>query len=147
MTAQLSFDPRIFGPSVGAFQVFFGGLENLPSALGPMKAAARWQLEAAGFMSRRAQACLEIPTRLGQCRTPQDLVNEQMRFWRIACEQYVESAQRMTQIWSSVAFFQLGGTEQPSRRERDYITFPEPREANAQDERSSAARSQRRRVA
>jgi hypothetical protein len=147
MTNQLSFDPKVFGPSVDALKVFFNGLENVPSAFAPMKVAVRLQLEATGFISRRAQACLEIPARLGQCRTPQDLVTEQMRFWRTAYEQYVESAQRMGQIWSSAASFPFGGTDQPSRPERDYITFPEPQEASTQREQSGSARGQRRRVA
>ncbi len=147
MTTQLSFDPKVFGPSAEALEVFFNGLENVPSLFAPMKAAVRLQLEATGFLSRRAQAFLEIPTRLGQCRTPQDLLNEQMRFWRTAYEQYVESAQRMGQIWSSAAVFPFGGAEQPSRPERDYITFPEPPEASTQGEQSGSARGQRRRVA
>lgn len=132
MREQSSYGPAAFGTDYFPFQVFFASVDKWPSVLGPLKAATRFQLEAAGFMNRRAQACLEIPTRLSHCRTPQDLVNEQMRFWRIACEQYVETSRRMTEALG--AAFPSGGSEGLADRDRDYITFPEPRDAAGDDE-------------
>jgi len=65
------------------FNMYFSGLEAFGQAYDPFtKGMARAQLEFMGHLNRRAQAYLEIPNRLGQCRTPQDLVNEQVRFWR-----------------------------------------------------------------
>lgn len=86
-----------------------------------MKGYARSQLEIMGFVSRRTQAYLEIPTRLQQCRTPQDLLNEQARFWQTAFEQYAEASRKILEAWA-----QAGGAsaQQPVKATaRDYISF------------------------
>jgi hypothetical protein len=119
--------PNAFMPFSG-----LGGFEVLTQAYEPVfKGFARWQLELLTLSSRRAQAYLELPSRLAQCRTPQDLANEQMQFWQAAYHQYTESAQR-----ALVALSQLGGAvpgaspaERP--RERDYMTVSEPKEPAA----------------
>jgi hypothetical protein len=134
MAAQLNFDPNVFGPFTSLFQVYFSNLEAGPQGLGPLKAIARCQLEVMGLMSRRAQALMEIPSRLGQCRTPQDLLNEQMRFWRTAGEQCAESSRRIIEASGQMALAPLGTRgEADSRRERDYINFSDPKDANGQD--------------
>jgi phasin protein len=112
------------------FQPYLGGFGALAQAYEPLfKGLARWQLEVLTLSSRRAQAYLEMPSRLAQCRTPQDLAGEQMRFLQTAYQQYTECAQR-----GLFALTQLGGlasgaatTEAP--RERDYMTVSEPKEA------------------
>lgn len=93
------------------------------------KAAARGNLEILTLMSRRAQAYLELPTRLCQCRTPQDVAAEQLRFWQTMAQQYTESSQRVLGAWSSLAQQTVRGTRTGAEPERDYITFPEPEEA------------------
>ena len=108
---------------------------------------ARGQLEIMGLMNRRAQAVLEIPSRLGQCRTPQDLVNEQLRYWRTAYEQYSETAGRMMELMLPLGTSPFGfGTvaDQTTEDEHDYITFPEPQE-RAPARRVSFDRTARRR--
>jgi Phasin protein len=113
------------------FHMYFGGLEAMGQAYDPFtKGIARAQLEFMGLMSRRAQAFMEIPGRLSHCRTPQDLANEQMRFWRTAYEEYSDSLGRMTEAMASLAtpafgFGQYGGD---ARNAHDYITFPETKE-------------------
>lgn len=114
-----------------AFQMYFGGLETFGQAYDPfMKSCARAQLECAGFFSRRAQAYLEVPHRLSQCRTPQDIANEQLRFWRDAFEDYSDSARRVTEALASMTLPSFGAP--PSDDEvasaRDYITFPDTKE-------------------
>lgn len=118
-------------PVHSIFQMYFSGLEAMSQAYDPFtKGVARAQLELMGLMNRRAQACMEIPSRLSQCRTPQDLVNEQLRFWRTAYEEYAESMGRMTEAMASFAVpsfgFALPGDEAGSAH--DYLTFPEPEE-------------------
>ena len=124
MLTQAGFDPNLFGAFANPFQAYFNNLDALSQGLGPVKGLARWQLEMAGFMSRRAQALMEFPSRMSQCRTPQDFSNEQMRFWREALEQCSESSHRMAEAWGQMLMpFAAGGEGQ--RRSRDYISFPE----------------------
>jgi hypothetical protein len=111
--------------------MYFGALEAMGQAYDPfMKSMARAQLEFMGLMSRRAQACMEVPGRLSQCRTPQDLVNEQMRFWRAAYEECSESMGRVTEAMGSLAVpsFAFAKYGEDADSAHDYITFPETKE-------------------
>src|SRR5689334_4020813 len=117
MGTPAGFDPAAFGPFGALFQNYFSALEQfgqagsslggvLPAefeppaiasqAAAPLKAAARSQLEVFGLLNRRTQAYMQVPTRLAQCRTPQDMINEQMAFWRTAGEQYRETALKIS---------------------------------------------------
>jgi hypothetical protein len=123
------------------FQMYFSGLEAMGQAYDPfMKSFARAQLELTGLMSRRAQAWMEVPGRLSQCRTPQDLTNEQMRFWRAAYEDHADSWGRMTEAMASLAapVFAFGRLGDEGQSDRDYITFPETKEPGRQRERKAA---------
>lgn len=116
--------------------MYFGGLESIGQAYDPFaKGIARAQLEFMGLMTRRAQAYLEFPNRLSRCRKPQDLADEQMRFWRTAFEEYSESVGRITEAMASLAVpsFAFARHSDEACSARDYITFPEPQEP-AQDE-------------
>jgi hypothetical protein len=111
--------------------MYFSGLEAVGQAYDPfMKGFARAQLEILGLMSRSAQSCLEIPTRLSRCRTPQDLVDEQMRFWRTAFEDYSDSVGRVRDALASFAMAPFGFEPPDDEAEsaRDYLAFPETKE-------------------
>lgn len=136
---DLNFDA--FGPFGPLFQTYVSALENVGRAYGianplapdfnsqslsqrmsgPLKAAARCQLEVLGLVNRRAQAYMHVPTRLAQCRTPQDLLNEQMGFWRTAAEQYAESSRRIFDAWAVADPGYFSGGRKAA--ERDYINF------------------------
>ena len=110
------------------FNMYFGGLEAFGQAYDPFtKGFARAQLEFMGHLNRRAQAYLEVPNRLAQCRTPQDLVNEQVRLWRSAYEDYTASMGRVTEALSSLAMPHLALGDEAGNG-RDYIAFSEPEE-------------------
>ena len=118
-------------PVHSIFHMYFSGLEAMGQTYDPfMTGVARAQLEVMGLMNRRAQAYMEIPTRLSQCRSPQDVANEQLRFWRTAYEEYVESMGRMTESMASFAVpsFGFGLPSDEAASAHDYITFPEPKE-------------------
>ena len=136
------FDPNAFGPFGALFQNYFAALESFSQGkspfgggfapgfdtqaataqmTGPLKAAARCQLEILGLANRRAQALMQVPNRLAQCRTPQDLFNEQMAFWRVAGEQYRDSSLKIGEAWGQAFPWLIPGHAQPS--ERDYINF------------------------
>jgi hypothetical protein len=152
MGNQTGFDPNIFGPFGAIFQNYISALDSfgqgkaaptagLPGfdpqavtaqATAPLKAAGRCQLEALGLINRRAQAYMQVPTRLAQCRTPQDLVNEQMAFWRTAGEQYSDSTRKIAEAWTQVFPWAsaswanapwAAGADRATRTERDYISF------------------------
>ena len=117
------------GPLGNLSQTYFGGLDMMVKGYEPaFKGVSRWNLEVLGLMARRAQAWLEIPSRLSQCKTSADLFKEQTKFWQGVAADYTDGSQRLTAAWSACAAVmpKLNGA-QP----RDYITFPEPQEAPA----------------
>ncbi|MCC7254088.1 phasin family protein [Hyphomicrobium sp.] len=139
---QTDFDPKAFGPFGAFYQAYFSALENIGRAYGvpspvatdfapnamsqrlgaPFKAAARTQLEVLGLVNRRTQAYLHVPTLLARCRTPQDLVNAQMAFWRTAGEQYTDAARKVFDAWTSQDAWSYSNGR-PAATARDYINF------------------------
>ena len=128
MTNQQGFRSKetgsVFKASSNPFFVpFFTALEANTHAFAPLKELARAQLEMASFINRRAQACLEMPSRLAQCRGPHDILQEQMRFWSVAAEDYSVSSQRLAEVWGQSAVpVDVPVTE--AEPVHDYIAFP-----------------------
>lgn len=122
---------------LGIFQSFFHAPNWGQWATAPqhshdqmMRGFARWQLEVQGLMTRRAQAYMELPGRMAQCRTPQDFMSEQQRFWQICATQYSESTRQIMCAWAQI--FQLPEPAMAGRRDgdgHDYLSFPETRPA------------------
>jgi len=126
MRMDYQMDPAA-GPVQNMFQTFCSGLDAAGFGFEPvMKAAARSNIEALTLASKRTQAYLELPARLGQCRTPQDLANEQIRFWQTMAQQYTECSQHIMATWTSCAH--ETGERARADQQRDYITFPEPQQ-------------------
>lgn len=137
---------------LGPFQSLFhepnyNAASLMPQGLDQMlRGMMRCQVETQSLMSRRAQAYFELPTRLSQCRTPQDLVQEQQRFWQLAFEQYSECSRHVMSAWGQM--FQLPSTAAPqSAPVRDYLAFPELRTGNGMDAPSQPIRQGDRKVA
>jgi hypothetical protein len=137
------------------YKSYFTGLQTASQFIEPvMKGMARWQLEVFGLANRRARAYAELPARLTQCRTPQDLANESAAFWQSAVDQYRDSAARLTDaivpMWT-----QLPGSEPAqARREHEYIVVPGAEQkpaaempAGAAAAAAASAAAQKRRVA
>ncbi|NJR42357.1 MAG: phasin family protein, partial [Akkermansiaceae bacterium] len=96
MPSRERFESSGVGPCQNMVQAYFGGLDAAAQGFEPvMKGMARMQLEMIGLASRRAQAYLEVSSRLAVVRTPQDLFSEQMRFWQTAFQQYSDSSRRV----------------------------------------------------
>ena len=116
------------GPFGNLWQAYAEQLDALakgcePAALG----FGRCNLELMTLAVRRTQAWLEQPARLGACRTPQDLMSEQVRFWQTAGAHYAESGQRWLAALMSTAqnpMAKPAGDGQP-REARDYIAVAE----------------------
>lgn len=145
MGTQTGYDARGLGPFAAVFQNYFAAFETLSQgtpplgagfptafdtqaftqqATAPLKAAARAQLEVLGLANRRVQAYMQAPAKLAQCRTGQDLFNEQIAFWRTAAEQYAESGRKIAEAWGQALPWAAPytGTGTPPA-ERDYINF------------------------
>ncbi len=134
---------------LGFFQSFFHGVGsgNASSTMAfdqVMRNVARCQLECQGLMSRRAQAYLELPGRVAECRTPQDLLQEQTRFWQMAFQQYAECSQKMMTSWAQVMKLQAADGQGAKPPVRDYLNFPEP---PAEKKAPAKEKEERRRVA
>jgi hypothetical protein len=123
------------GPLGNLSQAYFSSLDMMVKGCEPaLKGVGRWNLELVALVARRSQAWLEVPARLMQCKTPVDLANEQMRFWRSAATDYSESSRRLSAAWGACAAMpKLNGT-QP----RDYMTFTEPTDAGKRADRKAA---------
>jgi len=138
MGAENGFDLKVFGPFGAMFEPFFAGAEApgkgrqaAPGIEPPLhranqffKASARSQLEMLGFTNRRAQAYLEFPSRLARCRTPQDILEQQIGFWQNTVEQYLESVAHVTEIWAGMV------PARGANPDRDYIDFSNGAEAS-----------------
>ena len=118
-----------------AFNNFTANMQQSPDQL--MRGLVRWQVEAQSLAFRRAQAYLELPSRLAQCHTPQDLRSEQQRFMQTCLSQWSESSRAMMCAWAQMLQLPTAAA-QTTRNEapRDYLSFPEPRTLNgaAKDE-------------
>lgn len=100
--------------------------------------AARAMAQSSGelicLLSRRAQAYMELPARLGACSTPQDVLAEQARFAQTAWTHYAECCVRVAsacqalapqsaevaQLWQSAMREPFGDASDPGR-DRDYL--------------------------
>ena len=107
-------------PSVGWV---VGNVDAVVRAYGPaLKAIGRFNLEMLALMSRRWQAWLGAPRQFGGCRSPQDVVQEQVRFWQAAARDYAQSAQHLSATFGAFAVM----PEHRGAAQRDYITVQEP---------------------
>jgi hypothetical protein len=124
-------DPKS-GPFGNFNQAYVNNLDSAAKGFEPvLRGMALWNLEVLGLMTRRARAWAEIPSRLSQCKTPQDVVREQMQFWQAAAHDYTDGAQRLSVAFGGLAVPGLNGAHagKDVAPERDYITFPEPKPA------------------
>jgi len=121
-----------FGPMAGPFsnisEAYLGSLDVLARRFEPLAlGAARFNLELFGLMTRRTRAWLEVPTRLGQCRTPQDLAGEQLRFWGTAVEDYTDCTRRLTVALGTLAAPGFHSGVKAAGPVRDHLAFPDPK--------------------
>lgn len=132
------------GPLETISQTYFAGIDRIAKAYEPaVNGLNRYNLEVAGLAARRARAWFDIPSSLGRCKTPQDLLGEQARFWQTAMVQYTESWQRLSAALGSFAIVPgLNGelVGKMAAPVRDFITFPEPSGTTEPAEQSRADR-------
>lgn len=62
--------------------------------LNPWLAAGRINSHAVMLLTQRAQAYLNFSAELGECKTTDDVLTQQVSFWQIAQRQYLETVQK-----------------------------------------------------
>lgn len=66
------------------------------------KAMIRANAETMTLMSQRAQAYMALPSRMAACRTPHDLMTEQVRFMQTAMQQYTDAWRNVAAAWAPI---------------------------------------------
>ena len=123
------------GPCQHLMQAYAGGFDKASQCWDPVvKSLSQANLEVSRYWNRRAQAYLDIPARLQQCRSPQDLVAEQMRFWQTAFTQYQDSSRKMMKLYAAAVPEMPFGEPKRSKPARDYITMPETESPTHKDD-------------
>jgi hypothetical protein len=113
----------------------FGNLDAWVRGYGPaLKGIGRFNLELLALISRRWQAWLGAPRHFGQCRSPWEVTEEQLRFWQVAVNDYAQSAQRLSTTFGAWAVM----PEHQGAAQRDYITVQEPAPAAKSGDRKAA---------
>jgi hypothetical protein len=119
------------GPFVNLSQACCNGLDFLAKSSEPLiKGVGRVNLEMLGLVTRRARAWLELPSRIGQCKSPLDFSHEQMRFWQTAALDYAEGVQRLSMAFTALTPTGLNGAwnVKAAAPLRDYISVQETRQ-------------------
>ena len=130
-------DPRM-GPFVNFAQMYCNGLELWARQSMPiLKSVGRCNLEMMGLATRWARAWAEFPSRLRDCKGPQDVAREQLNFWQTAAQDYAQSTQRVTLAFASLALSAAGDAKVATAR--DYITFSEDAPAQGESPRERRA--------
>ncbi len=134
MSGSERLDPKS-GPLGNLSQAYFGTLDKMMKGCEPaLKGAGRWNFELVGLLTQRSREWFEIPARLSRCKSPADIVNEQMRFWQTAAAHYADASHRLAAAVGACAvspYFNGAWVRETIARSRDYITFPEPKESGA----------------
>jgi hypothetical protein len=134
MSANVQGDPGT-GALSNLSQIYFRGFDALAKGCEPaLLGIGRWNLEVLGLTMRRSRAWMDIPLQLGQCRTPIDVFNAQMKFWQSATQDYAESSRKLTTALGAFAVmpdFNGAWRGEAAAPARDYISVPERVERDA----------------
>ena len=124
-----------------------------------MRAVSRSNAETTALASQRLQAVLGVSSRFAACRTPFDVMQEQIRFLQTATDQYSAAMRNIQAAWTPVmpafGLWQVSAPasaivlphtiartvtapKQPMAPERDMITFREPAETAVPPKRRAA---------
>src|SRR5262245_18183749 len=130
MSGSERLDPKC-GPFANVWLTYSNGLDAMAKGYEPVALGlGRCQLELMTFALRRMQAWLERPKEITRCRTPQDVITEQLNFWQTASAQYAESSQHVLAavLSTTVAPLAAAGSTGANRERRDYIAVAEAKE-------------------
>lgn len=67
------------------------------------RALAQTNVEMVGLIGRRSRAYMDLPANLARCRTPQQVLDEQARFFQEMLHDYQVTNDRVMNCWAEVA--------------------------------------------
>jgi hypothetical protein len=124
-------DPQC-GPFGNLWQTYSNALDLMAKRSEPAALrAGRLGCELMALSLRRAQAWLEMPARLGACRTAPDLLRAQIAFWQAANADYADGSQRLLAALLSTQATSPSTPDPQGRQPRDYIAMADVKEAPA----------------
>ena len=85
-------DPE--GPLTNFSQCYFRSLDMMWKDYEP--SLMSFNAECMRLINRRAKAWLDIPASLSKCKTPQDVVSAQFKFWQQMGHDYAEGTRQLT---------------------------------------------------
>lgn len=122
-----SYSPFSACTSPALTAMFWQGFEAASKAATPlMQSAYQSQFEMMGLASKRMRAWLEIPSQLASCRTPQDLMLAQSRFWQTAMSDYAEAGRKTASGWQAQLADVSKSISTSMEIARDRLEFPDP---------------------
>ena len=83
-------------------QDMMSGLWNVAGNGAPSQIAnvvAQTNMEVAALMGRRSRACLDYPAHISKCQTPQQLLDENARFFQEMMHDYQATNDRLLKAW------------------------------------------------
>lgn len=83
-----------------------------------MRALAQANVEMVGLLGRRSRAYLDLPTHLAQCRTPQQMLDEQAKFFQDMMHDYQVTNDRVMNCWMEAAAPLISGESRQRAEER-----------------------------
>ena len=100
--------PQVLGwATTGPAEQFDAMLRQLWSGNGEpsryARALAQANVEMIGLIGRRSRAYLDLPAHLARCRTPQQLMDEQAKFFQDMLHDYQVTNDRMMNYWMEAA--------------------------------------------
>lgn len=90
----------------------------------PMKAMAIGQMQLVQLCNRRFQACAEFPQKLAACKSPNDFMQLQMRFWQTALSDYSNAVQSVADAWEKAVDDQSEDKPKTPNRPHDVLSLP-----------------------
>ncbi len=122
-----SFSPFSACTSPALTAMFWQGFETTSKAAAPlMQSAYQSHFEMIGLASKRMRAWLDIPSQLASCRTPQDVLLAQSRFWQTAVQDYTEAGRKAASVWQAQLADVSKSIGTSMEIARDRLEFPDP---------------------
>ena len=89
----------------------------------PFRAMAIGQFQTMSLLNRRIQASAELPRRLAACRSPEDLMRENLRFIQGALRDWSDAVQAVADAWDE-ALHEQTATTRRAKHHHDYLALP-----------------------
>lgn len=97
----------------------------------PMRAIAIGQINTLALINRRLQACMTLPHELASCRSPNDFVQTNLRFFQMALRDYSDAVENIAKAWDETVSPPAGDQARAAPR-HDYLVLPNGADPSAE---------------